>query len=218
MIRKKLSDTFTPKIVTVAFPFDESLIQSVEQELSARASQDTDKCFGYFPGMKGRQDIAFDLPISQQFAEQAKTLDVTGKKLYFNFLRLSLVDQPTISPFHLDSDSATALTGDEATMAQRLVWRLLVNMSDTKSRTVVYLNLDPSSIKLTTYKGYISYPSKSITDDMIKSVKLPPRDKNTVSAVLFCASRVLHAGKDMDSGHFVAGYGVDEDDPSGTTK
>lgn len=210
MVIPKLSSDFQPKIVTINLPFKSSLIQKTEGELGLHAQRDDDKCYGYFPGMGDRRGIDANLPVSQSFADGAQYLTVDGKKLNFNFLRLSLIDQPSISPFHLDSDSATALTGDVATMSQRLVWRLLINLSPVRSRTVIYLDLDPSSVELINDRGYISYPSKSITDDMIKKVELSPRSGSEVSAVLFCASRVLHAGKDINGGHFVAGYGVDE--------
>lgn len=209
MAKQGLSKEFLPQLVSVKLPVASEAIEAAERELSIKASSDTDRCYGYFPGMS-RDGIGNNLPLSQKFAQNAAKLMVNGKSVDFNFLRLSLIDQPSISPFHLDSDSATALTGDIATMADRLVWRLLLNLSDSKTRTIIYLDLNPSLVQLKNDRGYISYPSELITNNLICSVELQARKGDVVNGVLFCASRVLHAGKDMGGGHFVAGYGVDE--------
>lgn len=208
---KALPTQFTPLEVTVTLPASETSIADAEAELRIKAETDTNHCYGYFPAMKGTDSINTDLPKSQAFAENVPTLEVEGKRLTFNFIRLSLIQQKSDSPFHLDSDAATALTGDTATISKRLVWRLLLNLNDKHARTLSYLDVDTSSMRLTNSDGYIHCEDEQAAETE-KSIAIPPRNGQEVHGVLFCASRVLHTGKDDEFGHFVLGYGCEEAD------
>lgn len=205
---KSLPLQWTPLLLSVSLPVDHQLIDDAEQELTTRAQSDANKCFGFFPGMR-KDSISTDLPASRKLAEALPIISSNGKECIFNFLRLSLINQPSISPFHLDSDSATALTGSSESVKTNLVWRLLINLSSSKPRSVIYMNIDSESIMLSENDGYLSYDDV-VEPSLIETVTLDPRKGSQVSAVLFCASKVLHAGKDVEGGHFVAGYGVDE--------
>lgn len=204
-----LSSEFTPQLVEVALPCPEDAITAVQQELTDKAETDTDKCWGYFPAMANRSGIDTTLPVSQTFVDNVPNLTMNGRILNFNFLRLSLVEQSSDAPYHLDSDAATALTGDTSTIAKRLVWRLLLNLG-THNRTLSYLDVDPFSVELDSTDGYINCPAEYVTSDITNAVVLAPRMGRLVNGVLFCSSRVLHTGKDDEYGHFVAGYGVEE--------
>jgi hypothetical protein len=190
-------------------PVTNKQLEQVRLELTAKAQADSNKCFGYFPGMKLKANLDFDLPESAKLEASAPTLKLNDKLLHFNFVRLSLVKQSANSPYHLDSDAATALTGDTSTISKRLVWRLLLNLSDQHARTLSYLDLDPSSVKLETSGGYI-HCADTTPEDTIRRIAIPPRQDGQVHGVLFCASRVLHTGQDDEHGHFVAGYGCEE--------
>ncbi len=209
---KALPTQFRPLEVTVALPADEGAIVAAEGELRNKAETDANHCYGYFPAMKGTGSINTDLPESRAFAGAVPRLEVGGKRLTFNFIRLSLIQQHGDSPFHLDSDAATALTGDTATISKRLVWRLLLNLNDKHVRTLSYLDADTSSVDLTNSDGYIHCKDERLTEKVERSIAIPPRTGQQAHGVLFCASRVLHTGRDDEFGHFVTGYGCEEMD------
>jgi hypothetical protein len=74
----------------------------------------------------------------------------------FNFLRLSLVRQSAHPAFHLDSDAATALTGDVRNLNEREVLRLLQNLSSQAQRVLHCLDVDPLSIDLVAEGSYVA--------------------------------------------------------------
>ncbi len=161
--------------------------------------------------MKKQVGIDSDFPACQAFMELQPQLTADGKTLDFNFVRLSQVRQTGSSPYHLDSDAKTALTGDTTTISDRLVWRLLLNLSDAHPRNLSYLDIDPFSLPLESGGGYIHCPNSKIKKSLKRQVSIPSRQGETVSGLLFCASRVLHTGQDDQFGHFVAGYGTEEE-------
>lgn len=207
---RTLSSTFQPTEITLNFPGDEIFIVTAEEELYAKARADANGCYGYFPAMGGSGNIDTDLPLSRAYAEAVPTLVVDDRTLSFNFIRLSLIQQRGDSPFHLDSDAATALTGNVSTISDRLVWRLLLNLSSKHSRTLSYLDVNPASVDLTNNGGYIHLENQELAAETAKNAVIPPRKGKKVHGVLFCASRVLHTGRDDEFGHFVAGYGREE--------
>jgi hypothetical protein len=204
-----LPEVFQPAEITWEFPADESVIGEAQRELWTRAAEDPNGCFGYFPGMQGMEGIDNDLPASHYFAKTVPSIDLSGRVLGFNFLRLSIVEQGAISPYHLDSDAATAITGDISTVQDRQVWRLLMNLSGWHPRTLSYLDVDPKSIEITHHEGYVHPVDPNVAESTARSLAIPPREGRIVRGVLFCASQVLHTGKDDEWGHFVAGYGHD---------
>lgn len=209
-----LSTKFQPRSVNVQLTCASQLVSDVQNELTAKAKTDKNKCWGYFPAMKDKASIDTKLPISRRFAQSVPELRVNEFDMNFNFVRLSLVKQTGDSPFHLDTDAATALTGNAATLSKRLVWRLLINLSDKHPRTLSYLDIDSSKITLVDDDGYVHCDKKLVTKDVIRRIAVAPRRDNHVSGVLFCASRVLHTGQDDKFGHFVSGYGYEELDKS----
>ena len=102
---------------------------AAERELRRRARDDVDKCCGYFPALAGTDGIVSDLPASRMFASEIPQIIHDGCVYHFNFLRVSLVQQGSEPEFHLDSDAATALTGDAETLQQRYVLRMVLNLS-----------------------------------------------------------------------------------------
>lgn len=209
---KALPNRFMPVQITLSYPASSNLIAAAQAELKTKAQADANNCYGYFPAMKGAKNINTDLPHSQALALAAPVLNVSNKALKFNFVRLSLVQQRGDFPFHLDSDADTALTGDIATLSKRLVWRLLLNLSDEHPRKLSYLNVDSSTVSLGNSGGYIHCEDANLAKTTAQSVVIPPRSSTEVHGVLFCASRVLHTGQDDEYGHFVAGYGCETPD------
>ncbi len=200
---------FTPRIIDVELP-DAALIEAVGTELTDRAKGDQDSCFGYFPSLASMADIESDLPMSKRMRTTLPSIEVAGLRLDFNFVRRSLIRQSGDSPFHLDTDANTALTGDVDTLQERLVWRLLLNLSDQHTRRLSYLDKDPLELPLQTKGGYLHCPADAVDPGTIRHIDLKPRDGKLAQAVLFCSSRVLHTGTDSEAGHFVAGYGAEE--------
>lgn len=202
-----LCDHLRPKIRVTRLTCDEAVLESVREELAGRALADTNRCFGYFPGLIGRRQIDSDLPRCREFSQDAPRSVVDNRGLAFNFLRLSLVEQVGEAPFHLDSDSATALTGTTASLAGREVWRFLANLSAEDVRRLSYVDLDPDSLRLSRRGGYIHYRG-SLPPGSSRILDIPPRKGTLVYGALFCSSKVLHTGRDGAKGHFVAAYGV----------
>ncbi len=202
-----LCDHFRPKIRVTRLTCDEAVLESVRGELAARALADDNRCFGYFPGLIARREIDSNLPRCQQFSQVAPRSIVARRRLGFNFVRLSLVKQVGDSPFHLDSDSATALTGTTTSLAGREVWRFVANLSEKDVRRLSYLDVDPDTLRLSRHGGYIHYRG-SIPRGSGRTLDIPPRKGTLVYGALFCSSKVLHTGRDGAKGHFVAAYGI----------
>lgn len=200
-----LAPELQPTPVTIDLG-DSSLVETVEQELKKKALIDPDQCFGYFPAMQV-EGIYSDLPASQAFEATIPWLRVNELDLGFNFLRMSLVEQKASASFHLDSDAATALTGDLDSVGERHVWRLLLNLSPDHNRYLSYVAIDPFKLPLTKRQNYIYCPDVAIPRDKIRTTPIPSRLQHIAHGVLFCSSQVLHSGQDDENGHFVAAYG-----------
>lgn len=173
------------------------------------AQCDANRCCGYFPALAGQQGIESDLPCSRQFGSALPKVEMEGMHLSFNFLRISLLQQQGDFPFHLDSDVATALTGDISTLNQRAVWRLLLNLNASHPRQFAYLDLQADASELRFGQGYVHYALAEIPSGALQTIRLLPRSGSIIHGVLFCANRVLHTGQDDENGHFVAAYGCE---------
>lgn len=99
--------------------------------------------------------IRADLPACGVFAAVLPNISHDGMTYRFNFLRLSLIRQSADPAFHLDSDAATALTGDVGSLNEREVLRLLLNLSRQEERALHYLDVDPGTINLVTEGSYV---------------------------------------------------------------
>lgn len=163
-----------PTAVELAVPPMSAEAEAVELELRTRAGTDRDRCFGYFPGLNGASGIASDLSACREFARRLPELVVRGAPFQFNFLRLSLVQQSARAAYHLDSDAATAITGDVTTISQRHILRLLLNLSARSERTLHYLNVDPGSVELIVEGGYIRVADLTRSDRNRWSQGSPP--------------------------------------------
>lgn len=114
-----LPKQFAPVVVSLAITKDmNELINTAKRELHTFAEKDPNKCWGYFPALKEKNN---GLTAAKAFHEALPVVDQAGKKLSLNFIRTSLIQQTGSSPFHMDSDSRTALTGNVATINSRLV-------------------------------------------------------------------------------------------------
>jgi hypothetical protein len=199
-----LSSELQPQIVRIEL--DGALLDLADAELRAKTSTDSDQCYGYFPYMPS---IDQDLPQCSEFAVAHPRITIDSLPLGFNFLRMSLKEQQASARFHLDSDAATALTGNLDTIDQRRVWRLLLNLHPLYTRTLAYIDADPSNLVIARRDNYVYCAPEAIPEEAIKSLDLIPRLDNQVQGVLFCSSQVLHTGQDDEHGHFVGAYGCE---------
>lgn len=179
---------------------------------SARAALDRDRCCGYFPALKGVEGIDCDLPACHEFATSLPTISHGGTEYRHNFLRLSLAQQSVDPAYHLDSDAATALSGDVKTLRQRRVERLLLNLSSRSERTLHYLDVDSSCVELFMDGSYVRAADPRGLAERALTASIPPRSGAHVAGLIFAANLVLHSGVDDLGGHFVAAYGLDEPD------
>lgn len=188
---------------------DPRLVEAAGTELAGRAVTDADRCCGYFPALAGRPGIVDDLAACRTFALARPEIETGGAVMGFNFLRLSLRRQAAVPAYHLDTDAATAVSGNPANLRDRLVWRVLLNLSVSHERALSYLDLDPSTTWLALESSYISLADKEAGRDRQRCITIPPRRGDTVHGVSFVANRVLHSGVDDEPGHFVAAYGLE---------
>jgi hypothetical protein len=184
-------------------------VEDAERELARHARADGNKCWGYFPSLTRHPGIHTDLPACRELAGVLPEIRWSGRTYQFNFLRLSLVGQSRQAMYHLDSDAATALTGDPATLTRREVGRILLNLSTTQERRLYYLDLDVSAVALRREGSYVRAADQAQVAQHVACAAVPPRSGQTVHGIGFMASRVLHSGVDGPHGHFVAAYGYD---------
>src|SRR5579884_4360320 len=123
-----------PRPVELVLDSIGEVITAAEDELRRGAIDDRDRCCGYFPALAGMSGIRTELPACRVFAQALPAISHGGVTYRFNFLRLSLTCQSADPAFHLDSDAATALTGDVGSLGEREVRRLLLNLSSHEER------------------------------------------------------------------------------------
>ena len=166
----------------------------------------------YFPALAGMRGIRSELPACHAFADALPAVSYAGMTYRFNFLRLSLVRQSADPAFHLDSDAATALTGDVSSLGDRAVLRLLLNLSAQQERALHYLGVDPSTVDLVAEGSYVCVKDPTRLQARARVAVMPPRAGTIVYGLAFASNRVLHSGLDGELGHFIAAYGVETTD------
>jgi hypothetical protein len=193
------------------------VITAAEDELRLGAIEDRDQCCGYFPALAGMRGIRTELPACRVFVEALPAISHAGVTYRFNFLRLSLVCQSADPAFHLDSDAATALTGDVGSLNEREVLRLLLNLSSQQERVLHYLDVDPRTTNLVAEGSYVRAKDPDRPQTRARVAVIPPRMGTTVHGLSFASNRVLHSGLDGEHGHFIAAYGTETADRGGAS-
>lgn len=201
---------YTPQVICLDLPVETKLIEAAEFELTAGAIEDVNDCRGFFPSLAGLEGMVDNLPCSELFATKLGHISLAGRNFNFNFLRLSTTKQESFAPYHIDSDTATALTGDVETLHRRLNWRLLLNLSCKVDREFAYLDQKIIQDEIAWQSGYLAYDRKPDASSE-RTLRLRSREGTATEAVLFCANKVLHRGNDGKKGHFVAAYGFEEE-------
>jgi hypothetical protein len=196
---------------TVSAPAALEALERAGRELRKRAAADAHGCFGYFPALRHADGIHSDLPACRAFAATLPEMTLGGMSFSFNFIRASLVQQSSDPAYHLDSDAATAVTGDLSTLDDRLVRRALLNLSPDHPRTLHYLDVDSSSVELVTEGSYVRVARPEELGDFAVRAVIPPRRDTVLHGIDFYSNKVFHSGTDDEWGHFVAGYGYEVD-------
>jgi hypothetical protein len=204
-----LEERLRPQAVRLDLEAVENLIAAAEDELRIEAIEDRDRCCGYFPALEDLEGIRNALPACRALAKTLPTITHQSVRYRFNFLRLSLIRQSVDPAFHLDSDAATALTGDMETLHEREVLRLLLNLSCREPRVLHYLDVDPRSIHLVVNGSYVRVKDPGQLKTRACRAVIPPRIPATVHGLVLVSNRVLHSGLDGEHGHFIAAYGVE---------
>jgi hypothetical protein len=208
----RLPTVHHPVAVALDLPGMDASAARVEAELGAHAGADRDKCRGYFPTLEGVPGIDSDLPACHAFSSRFPLIRHGGAAYRFNFVRLSLKRQSVDPAYHLDSDRATALSGDVTTLKRRRVLRLMLNLSSLSERTLRYLDVDPDGVDLVTEGSYVRVADPCTLSTRALTAAIPARCGSRVAGLVFAANLVLHSGVDNAHGHFVAAYGIDEPD------
>jgi hypothetical protein len=209
-ITSQLAAIHHPVTVELHLPGLAESAAGAELELACRAALDRDRCCGYFPALEGVHGIDCDLPACRAFATNLPVINYGGTEFRFNFLRLSSKQQSVDPAYHLDSDAATALSGDLTTIRRRRVERLLLNLSSRNERTLHYLDVDSRCVDLVADGSYVRVADPRRLAHHARTATIPPRRGSHVAGLLFAANLVLHSGVDGISGHFVGAYGIDE--------
>ncbi len=211
-ITRQLPPIHHPVAVEIYLPGLADSAADAGLELGARAALDRDRCRGYFPALEGVHGIDCDLPACRAFAIALPVINYGGREFRFNFLRLSLKQQSVDPAYHLDSDAATALSGEVTSIRRRRVERLLLNLSSRSQRTLHYLDVDSCSVDLVTQGSYVRAADPCGLASRSLTATIPPRRGSHVAGLLFAANLVLHSGVDDARGHFVGAYGMEEID------
>jgi hypothetical protein len=209
----RLPAALRPSLLTTELPAT-GYVDAAERELRHHAGNDEHRCWGYFPSLTGRPGIHTDLPACRDFATALPEIVAAGVTYQFNFIRLSLRCQSLQPAYHLDSDAATALTGDPATVHERLVGRILLNLSATEERHLYYLDLRAGAATLAREGSYVRASDPGQVGRHAMRATIPPRSGSLVHGIAFLANHVLHSGVDGPRGHFIAAYGYDCREPS----
>jgi hypothetical protein len=217
-VGSRLSMTDHPVAVELELPGLIEDIAEVESELGARAALDQNRCHGYFPALRGVRGIDSELPACRAFGTRLPSIRHCGVEYRFNFLRLSLTQQSVDPAFHLDSDAATALSGDVSTLRQRRVERLLLNLSSQSERVLHYVDVDPQCVDLLSDGSYVRAADPHGLTERALTMTIPVRSGSWVAGLLFAANLVMHSGVDDASGHFVAAYGIDVMEVAGSSR
>lgn len=204
-----LKTRFHPEPVEVNLEASRDLVAAAEVELRLAAMEDRDQCCGHFPALAGMSGIRTELPACRLFAEALPAVAHAGMTYRFSFLRLSLVRQSADPAFHLDSDAATALTGDVGSLQERKILRLLLNLSSQEERALHYLDVDPRTTHLVAEGSYVCAKDPERLVTRARVAVIPPRIGTTVHGLAFVSNQVLHSGLDGEHGHFIAAYGVE---------
>jgi hypothetical protein len=184
-------------------------IKRADRELRCRAAIDQNRCAGFFPSLRGVPAIDHEFPCCRELMHLVPEIEHEGRAYRFNFIRLSLVCQASEPTWHIDSDAATALTGGNVNPADRLIHRLLLNLSETRERVLTYLDVDVLRIGLLQDGGYIRPAKTESPRGKAVSVSVPVREGHVVHGISFVSNRILHSGRDDEDGHFVAAYGFE---------
>src|SRR5262245_18042649 len=144
-----------PKPVTISAPVAARLIDAAHRELRQRASTDANACFGYFPALAGARGIDCALPACRHLSRAMPAIELEQAIYAFNFVRLSLIRQRCLAPFRFDSDAATAISGNIGSMHERPVFRLLLKLSPTHARRLLYLDPNCDRGPLARHGGYL---------------------------------------------------------------
>ena len=204
-----LANRLRPERVQFDLESVRELMSVAEDELRIDAISDRNRCCGYFPALAGMSGIRIALPACRAFAQALPVISHGGLSYAFNFLRLSLVGQSADPAFHLDSDAASAVTGDVASLGAREVRRLLLNLSTQEERVLYYLDVDPRNVTLVTNGSYVCAKDPEELRARARAAVIPRRDGGTVHGLAFESNRVLHSGVDGERGHFIAAYGFE---------
>jgi hypothetical protein len=198
-----------PTAVRLELPGVAHAAAAAERELRERARVDRDRCCGYFPALAAAPGILTALPACKEFAARLPQISCSETAYGFNFLRLSLVQQSTEATYHLDSDAATAITGDVGALRRKRILRLLLNLSTHADRNLHYLDVDPGTVQLDVRGSYLSAAQPAALRRHARVATVPFRRGDAVHGVAFPSNLVLHSGVDDPLGHFIAAYGIE---------
>jgi hypothetical protein len=206
---RALARDLHPLGFAMSIPGLAEMADAAERELRTYARMDRDRCCGYFPSLGGVAGMVTDLPACIAFARWLPRISYARATYPFSFLRLSLVQQSVDPAFHLDSDAATALTGEVTDLADRRVLRLLINLSTRGERALHYLDVAPESVPLEVEGSYVRAAHPERLRRSARVATIARRSGSSARGLAFTANLVLHSGVDGARGHFVAAYGTE---------
>lgn len=184
-----------------------------QTELAARADDEVDRMYGYFPGSDDQQG---DLPNAEALANAWPVEEYNGQAFQFSWLRLATglsknKDNKGPGKFHLDANGGTGLGSPEEDRDKIVptaeVWRILLNLHQHVSRTVEYIDRPADQLSLTrTPDGSMIRLDDEPDETEISKLTIPPREQLVVHGAVICVSRVVHRGSDTNEGYFLGSW------------
>lgn len=205
-----ISPKQNPLIAIERIPFDLSKInfQDAQKELFKYAEENATLVWGYYTSLNQGDQKAY--PHCIRMAEQLQELvNQIDPKLQLAFIRASRGKQvSTVGGLHVDSHVDGRPIQDPNRKSGEEVLRVLINFGN-HSRTLGYSDASLEEIEqqggMLTEMGYIQVDlPESLT---MKTVDLPPREKDAVWVLKFWASQTPHTGIDDENGHLLVAYG-----------
>lgn len=190
-------------------------VAKVRQELERYITTQSDRksmTWGYFPELSP-DDAQY--PHCVKFAKifydnvvQHNT-DLQGIDLQLAFIRLATQEpQSDFGGMHIDASSGISHVWPKNISPTHEVLRLLFNLG-TKPRKLEYCSLDRQQLAKAGFTiPRDHYEILDIASDIpLETVELPPIEHGAVYGLQFVSTRIPHAGRTNNDGHFLTSYG-----------
>lgn len=180
------------------------LLSRARNELLMYTTNAETGTWGYFPELKDENTYHS----SQALSDYLQFLLGKGLDWKLAFVRLATKEpRSEYGGFHIDVDLGIGHTKPAEFQGKEIV-RALVNVGAVP-RTLAYIDKTRDELAK---EGYAINPNKyeilKFSQDMIKTIDIPPISEQNIWVLKFCSSQLPHFGLTDSRGHFLAAYGA----------